>query len=66
MFRAVSSFWKSLNPVRLTGPLFDKELRVSSRRKRNYFLRFVYVGLLTVFVAIVWESSVAGQVSMGF
>jgi len=66
MFRAVSSFWKSLNPVRLTGPLFDKELRVSSRRKRNYFLRFIYVGLLTVFVAIVWESSVAGQVSTTF
>ena len=27
----------------LTGPIFDKELRVSSRRRRNYVLRFVYV-----------------------
>jgi len=66
MITAVSSFWKVLNPVRLIGPLFDKELRVSSRKKRNYILRFVYVGLLTAFVAIAWESVVAGQVSTTF
>ena len=42
-----------LAPFWLTGPLFDKELRVSSRRKRNYILRFAYVVLLTIFVAIV-------------
>ena len=66
MITAVSSLWKLLNPVRLTGPLFDKELRVSSRRRRNYVLRFVYLGLLTVFVAIVWRSMVAEQVSTTF
>jgi len=38
----------------LTGPIFDKELRVSSRRRRNYFLRFAYVALLTVFVVFTW------------
>jgi len=38
----------------LAGPIFDKELRVSSRRKRNYFLRFAYVALLTAFVTFVW------------
>jgi len=38
----------------LTGPIFDKELRVSSRRRRNYTLRFFYVLLLTIFVAVVW------------
>jgi len=38
----------------LTGPIFDKELRVSSRRKRNYFLRFAYVALLTAFIAFAW------------
>jgi len=38
----------------LTGPIFDKELRVSSRRKRNYFLRFAYVCLLTAFIAFTW------------
>ncbi len=45
----------------LTGPLFDKELRVSSRRRRNYVLRFAYVILLTLFVAIVWISVVQLQ-----
>ncbi len=45
--RFLSLYW-------LTGPIFDKELRVSSRRKRNYFLRFTYVGLLTVFIAFAW------------
>jgi ABC-2 type transport system permease protein len=55
----------SINPVSrffsfswLTGPIFDKELRVSSRRKRNYTLRLIYVILLTIFVAIVWLSVV--------
>ena len=42
----------------LTGPIFDKELRVSSRRRRNYVLRFAYIGLLTVFVVLVWHSMV--------
>lgn len=39
---------------RLTGPIFDKELRVSSRRRRNYVLRSAYVALLAFFVAVVW------------
>jgi ABC-type transport system involved in multi-copper enzyme maturation permease subunit len=43
-----------LSPLRLTGPIFDKELRVSSRRRRNYVLRFVYITLLTAFLALVW------------
>lgn len=38
----------------LTGPIFDKELRVSSRRKRNYMLRSAYVALLGIFVVAVW------------
>ena len=38
----------------LTGPIFDKELRVSSRRRRNYFLRFAYLASLTIFLALVW------------
>lgn len=43
-----------LSPLRLTGPIFEKELRVSSRRKRNYFLRFAYVLLLTAFISFTW------------
>lgn len=50
----------------LTGPLFGKELRVSSRRRRNYVLRFVYVLLLTIFVAMVWLSVVKFQGSTAY
>lgn len=46
---------------RLTGPIFDKELRVSSRRRRNYVLRSAYVILLTFFIASVWMSVVQFQ-----
>jgi ABC-2 type transport system permease protein len=50
----------------LTGPIFDKELRVSSRRKRNYTLRLIYIILLTIFVAIVWLSVVQSQGSSAY
>jgi ABC-2 type transport system permease protein len=50
----------------LTGPIFDKELRVSSRRKKNYTLRLIYVILLTIFVAIVWLSVVKSQGSSAY
>jgi ABC-type transport system involved in multi-copper enzyme maturation permease subunit len=50
-----------MNLFWLTGPLLDKELRVSSRRRRNYVLRFAYVLFLTIFVAIVWLSVVKFQ-----
>ena len=39
----------------LTGPIFDKELRVSSRRRRNYILRFLYLLILTGFMILVWR-----------
>jgi ABC-type transport system involved in multi-copper enzyme maturation permease subunit len=39
---------------RLAGPIFDKEMRVSSRRRRNYVLRFLYIGLFTFLVAVAW------------
>lgn len=42
----------------LTGPIFDKELRVSSRRRRNYVLRFAYLALLTTFLVLVWLNEV--------
>lgn len=42
----------------LTGPIFDKELRVSSRRKRNYILRFVYLALMTIFLILIWLEEV--------
>ncbi len=42
----------------LTGPIFDKELRVSSRRRRNYVLRFTYIAFFALLAAFVWEEAV--------
>ena len=42
----------------LTGPIFDKELRVSSRQRRNYVLRFAYLALMTIFLVLVWLEEV--------
>jgi ABC-2 type transport system permease protein len=47
VMRALSLSW-------LTGPIFDKELRVSSRRRRNYVLRVVYVASFMIVLALVW------------
>ncbi|MHC4323019.1 MAG: ABC transporter permease subunit [Planctomycetota bacterium] len=52
-----STFSNSFDPARLFGPIFDKELRVSSRRRRNYFLRFAYVVLLSIFILSIWYSN---------
>lgn len=49
--RALSLAW-------LTGPVFDKELRVSSRRRRNYVLRGVYVAGFMLLVTLVWIGNV--------
>jgi ABC-type transport system involved in multi-copper enzyme maturation permease subunit len=39
------------------GPIFEKELRATSRRKRTYALRFVYLGGLLLFLVMVYVSS---------
>jgi len=36
------------------GAVFGKEARISSRRRRSFALRFGYLGLLTLFVVLVW------------
>ena len=38
----------------LTGPIFSKELRVSSRRRRHYVIRSLYIGVLAVTMFFVW------------
>ena len=38
----------------LAGPIFGKELRVSSRRRRNYWTRFAYLAFLMVFLVVIW------------
>jgi ABC-type transport system involved in multi-copper enzyme maturation permease subunit len=50
---------KMIMPVWLTGPIFDKELRVSSRRRRSYVMRFVYIALLGFFVVLIWGTMLA-------
>ena len=46
---------RPLNRIRgFAGPLFDKELRVSSRRRRVYALRFAYVVLLSFYITMIW------------
>lgn len=42
------------SPLRLAGPVFDKELRVASRQRKSYVLRFAYVSLLTFIVVWIW------------
>ena len=55
MVAAIYNLVLKLPPLwRFGGPIFEKELRISSRRKRNYLLRSAYVILLTVFVAGAW------------
>jgi len=49
---------ESVNLSWLTGPIFGKELRVSSRRRRNYVLRFAYLALLTIFLVLFWLEEV--------
>ncbi len=52
-------WWPAARLGAVTGPIFQKELRVASRRRRSYVLRFVYVGLLTLFVALAWARAVS-------
>jgi ABC-type transport system involved in multi-copper enzyme maturation permease subunit len=43
-----------ISPAWLTGPIFTKELRATSRRRRYYYLRFLYLAVLTICVVGVW------------
>jgi len=42
---------------RAAGPIFDKEMRVASRRIRYYALRAAYAGALTFLVMVTWSST---------
>jgi ABC-type transport system involved in multi-copper enzyme maturation permease subunit len=55
---AALSLVRYVNPLRLVGAIFDKELRVAGRRRRNYVLRFLYVSVFAAFVILVWLASV--------
>jgi len=60
-----STFSNLFDPARFFGPVFEKELRVSSRRKRNYFTRVVYLVFLTGFLSVIWLDAVDFTVSSG-
>ena len=53
--------WGRLHQLweRPLGPLFEKELRVVSRRKGWYALRTAYVSLLLVLVVVTWGIAMA-------
>ena len=55
---AATKFFSFLSPTRITGPIFDKELRVASRRKRTYLLRVFYLLAITAFIGFVWANIV--------
>ena len=44
----------ALASTRLIGPMLDKELRVASRQRKYYLLRFAYVCLLTLVTLQAW------------
>ena len=54
---AISYFSDLFDPIRLIGPIFDKELRVSSRRRRNYVLRCAYIGFISLILLFSWYST---------
>ncbi len=63
--RVIAAVGNVLRPARLTGPIFAKELRVSSRRRRNYALRVGYICLLMVFLAPMWIEASRGWYGAG-
>ena len=50
----------------LTGPVLDKELRVSSRKRRNYVLRFAYISLLLMILFLIWIQVINYRVASVF
>jgi ABC-type transport system involved in multi-copper enzyme maturation permease subunit len=52
----LKKLFSSVDGSYLAGPILDKELRVLSRRKRYYVLRFVYLAVLIVFTAVVFNT----------
>jgi ABC-type transport system involved in multi-copper enzyme maturation permease subunit len=63
-------FFKSVDLYQFAGPIFDKELRVTSRRKRYYVLRFVYLAVLGFCIVSAWGITIGitgvGQGGAGF
>lgn len=54
----INQITKLIDPTWLTGPIFGKELLVTSRRKRYYLLRSLYVAALSIFIVMAWAGGV--------
>src|SRR4051812_8521055 len=52
--RSPMAIVRSLSPL---GPIFGKELRSTSRRKRTYVLRFLYIGALLLIMLAVYSGT---------
>src|SRR2546422_5317880 len=48
---------KLLHNLSPLGPIFSKELRSTSRRKRTYILRFLYIGALLLVMLAVYSAA---------
>ena len=58
---AASAVKKMMSLFRLSwliGPVFTKELRVTSRQRKQYVLRVAYLAALTIFVVLSWMTVV--------
>jgi ABC-type transport system involved in multi-copper enzyme maturation permease subunit len=51
---AAANLLHYFSPMRLLGPLSEKELRVASRQRKYYLLRFAYVCLLALVTVQLW------------
>jgi ABC-type transport system involved in multi-copper enzyme maturation permease subunit len=63
---ALHKLTQALSPERLAGPILGKELRVLSRRRRYYLLRFVFVGALAIFAGVLWAQIYAAANRFGY
>jgi len=61
MRSAAATLSKTVTLSWLTGPIFDKELRISSRRKRNYVLRSAYLAILLLALVLIWVEMVGSR-----
>ena len=61
----VSRAWRVTGRLTWSNPVVGKELRATSRRKRYYLLRLVYLLALTGFAALTWQGAVTDLMGVG-
>jgi len=55
----LTSMTALLRPGTLLGPILDKEMRVTARRRRYYALRSAYLSLLMLLVLLIWSEAMS-------